>query len=111
MELRKVTAIVRALALERVERGLREIGVPGLTVTRVKGYGEYANFFSKDWMTDHVRIEIFTAASRVDRILEVICSAACTGEPGDGIIAVLPVEHLYRIRDRANADLAESTQI
>jgi nitrogen regulatory protein P-II 1 len=100
MSLRKITAIIRCTLLEPVERRLQEIGVPGMTVTHVKGFGEYANFFRRDWTVTHARIEIFTEQSLVDRIVDTIQDAAHTGTPGDGIVAVLPVERLYRIREK-----------
>lgn len=103
VEFRKITAIIRALTLEAVEKNLIAAGVRGVTVTRVKGYGEYADFFSRDWMTEHVRIEIFTHRDRVAEIRDAIFAAASTGAKGDGIIAVLPVECVYRIRDRSAA--------
>ncbi len=60
MELRKVTAVIRGEALEKVERQLQEMGVEGISVTRVKRYGESANFSTNDWLVSHARIEIFT---------------------------------------------------
>lgn len=101
MEYRKVTAIVENQRLEAVERCLEEIGVGGVSVTKVKGYGDYRNFYTRDWMTSHSRIEVFTDASRVDSIVRAIMEAAHTGQPGDGIVAVLPVERVYRIRTKA----------
>lgn len=96
--------IVRTSALEAVEQALRDAGVKGVTVTRVKGYGEYKDFFSRDAMTEHARLEIFTHRLRVDQIVDAVCRAASTGAKGDGLIAVLPVESVYRIRDHAAAD-------
>lgn len=101
MRFRKVTAIIRGDALEKVEQRLHELGVPGISVTRVNGYGEYANFYSRDWMTTHARVEIFIPARRADEVAQAIMDAACSGMPGDGIVAVLPVEKLYKIRHRA----------
>ena len=63
MEWKKITAIVRAERLEDVEQRLMAVRVGGITVSRIKGYGEYKNFFSTDLMITHVRIEIFTEAS------------------------------------------------
>ena len=100
MQLTHVMAIVRTDVLEDVECQLRHLGIPGMTVTRVQGFGEYANFFTPDWLSTHARIEIFADAGRADRIVDSIMHAAHTGTPGDGIVAVLPVEKLYRIRDR-----------
>ncbi|VAW89510.1 hypothetical protein MNBD_GAMMA17-635, partial [hydrothermal vent metagenome] len=59
MDYRKITAIIRRDVLEKVEQKLQAMGVQGISVTRVKGYGEYADFYSRDWMVSHARIEIF----------------------------------------------------
>lgn len=107
MEFRKVTAIIRVDALEGVERKLRDMGVKGVSVTKVKGYGEYADFYSKDWMVSHARIEIFTHENKADAIARAIMEAAHAGVEGDGIVAVLPVEKVYRIRTRTMASSDE----
>jgi len=101
MHFRKVTAIIRSDTLEKVEQHLHELGVPGISVTSVKGYGEYENFYSRDWLSSHARVEIFTPARRADEIAQAIMDAAYSGVPGDGIVAVLPVEKIYKIRQRA----------
>lgn len=98
MELRKITAIIRVSRLETVEKRLQDLGVPGISVTKVKGYGEYANFFSRDWLVEHARIEIFLTQKRADEIARAIMAAAHTGGAGDGLVVVLPVETVYRIR-------------
>ncbi|WP_298439602.1 P-II family nitrogen regulator [Geobacter sp.] len=103
MELRTVVAIIRNEVLEKVEGRLVDMGVKGISVTKVKGYGEYANFFNPDWMVSHSRIEIFTERSRVDETIAAIMELAHTSMPGDGVVAVLPVEKLYRIRTRSEA--------
>lgn len=94
----KVVAIIQSDVLDKVERRLQELGVPGISVTRVKGYGEYADFYSHDCMTTHARVEVFTAAERADPIAQGIMDAAHSGEKGGGIVAVLPVSKIYRIR-------------
>jgi len=109
MDFRKVNAIIRSDALEKVEQRLHELGVPGISVTRVKGYGEYKNFYTNDWITTHARVEIFTSAKRADEIAQAIMDAACSGTSGDGIVAVLPVEKVYKIRHRAEVLPDEST--
>lgn len=106
--LRKLTAIVRVSALDAVQRRLHELHVPGLSVTRVKGYGEYANFFAPDWTVQHARIEIFLPGERTDEVARAIADVARTGEPGDGIVVVLPVERLYHIR---SGEVSVSTEI
>jgi len=103
MNYRKVTAIIRCDVLEKVERELQAMGVRGISVSKVKGYGEYTDFYSRDGMVNHARIEIFTTESQADGIARSIMEAAHVGLEGDGIIAVLPVEKLYRIRTRSEA--------
>ncbi len=95
---RKVTAIVRVDQLERVEKALQDLHVAGVSVSRVKGYGEYTDFFAHDWMSPYARIEIFTSAAHAPRIVETIIGAASTGTRGDGIVAVGSVQSVLRIR-------------
>jgi len=101
MELKKVVAIVRNQVLGDVEDRLVNLRVKGISVTRVKGYGEFSAFIHPDWRFTHARIEIYTEQSMVDTIVESILDSAHVGAPGDGIVAVTPVEKLYRIRSRS----------
>jgi nitrogen regulatory protein P-II 1 len=107
MNFKKVTAIFRCDSCEKVEQRLQEIGVHGFSISKVKGYGEYADLYSNDWLVTHARIEIFTEESNVEEIAETIMEAAHVGVEGDGIIAVLPVEKLYRIRTRSQVKSGE----
>ena len=100
MEFCKVTAIIQLIVLEKVEKALRTLNVPGISVTKVKGFGEYADFYKSDWLTTHVRIEIFIAESQADEIADVIMDEAHTGVEGDGIVAILPVVKLFHIRTK-----------
>ncbi|MBT8117857.1 MAG: P-II family nitrogen regulator [Gammaproteobacteria bacterium] len=100
MDFRKVTAIIRPDALEKVEKALQALSVPGMSVTRVKGYGEYANFYTTDWMVAHARVEVFIGHHRAEKVARAIMDAAHSGMEGDGIVAVLPVESVYHIRTR-----------
>ena len=104
--LRKVTAIVRSTALEKVEDRLQAVGVPGITVSTVKGFGEYANLIRHDWSVEHARIEIFLRSERADEIARAIIESASTGLAGDGLVVIEPVESIYRIRsgERATSD-------
>ena len=104
MQFQKITAIVRRERLTEIEHRLVELGVPGITVTPVHGFGEYANYFRGDLLVPHRRIEIFTTPDRVESIASAIVGAASTGCEGDGLLAVLPVEQLIRIRTKGAAD-------
>lgn len=100
MRFAKVVAIIRPERLEQVEDALKERGVPGVSVSKGKGYGEYADFYSPDWMVQQIHVEVFIPASQAEEIAELIMQAAHTGVEGDGIVAIVPVEALYHIRTR-----------
>jgi len=101
MKYRKVTAIVNRERLEMVERALRALHVEGASITEVRGWGEYCDFYKPDALTRHVRIEIFCDRKDADRIARGIMDAAHTGISGDGIVAVLPVEQVYCVRTKS----------
>lgn len=101
MKYRKITAIVRRDVCEEVQAQLQTLGVAGFSLTQVKGYGEYADLYNEGGLTCHARLEIFTEAERAVSVVDAVMAAAHVGLAGDGIIAVLPVESLYRIRTRA----------
>ena len=100
-----VMAIIKPFKLDEVRDALTKIGVQGLTVTEVKGYGrqkghteiyrgaEYAvSFLPK------IKLEIACAVGQVDKVIEAISVAAMTGQIGDGKIFVTPIEQVIRIR-------------
>jgi nitrogen regulatory protein P-II 2 len=100
-----VMAIIKPFKLDEVRDALTAVGVQGLTVTEVKGYGrqkghteiyrgtEYAvSFLPK------LKIEVAVPTEQVDRVVEAIASAAKTGQIGDGKIFVFPIDHAVRIR-------------
>ena len=108
-----VMAIIKPFKLDEVREALTAIGIQGLTVTEVKGYGrqkghteiyrgaEYAvSFLPK------IRIEIATADEQVDQVIDAISSAANTGQIGDGKIFVMPLEQAMRIRTGETDDQA-----
>lgn len=99
MNFRKVTAIIPALSLEEVEKELVAMGVPGMSVTKVHGYGDYRNFYTKDSMTDCARIEIFTETEKARSIANAIAAKVHQGMSTDGVIAILPVEDFMHIRE------------
>ncbi len=98
MSYKKINAIVRECCLDKVRRALQAAGAAGLTVTHVRGAGEYVNTFGRDTLSRHARIEVFAEDGNVERLVGAIHAAACTGQTGDGVVAVLPVEAFYHIR-------------
>lgn len=102
----KVTAIVRMKQFAAVEERLAELGIGGITVSLVKGFGElhperYFGFTTAiQRLVGHVRIESFVGADRAEEVVGAIAEAAYTGDPGDGVIATLPVADLVHVRER-----------
>lgn len=72
-----------------------------MTVTQIKECGEWMDFFQKDSMVTHARIEIFTVTEQAQPIVQTIMQEAHTGGVGDAIVAILPVQQLYRVRTRS----------
>lgn len=103
MDIKLIVAMIRRDKLEEVEKTLQDIGVERINVSKVKGYGEYHNFFARSWMVEEVRLEIVTRKDEVETITAAILDAAHTGVPGDGVVAVVPVEKLFLIRTRSEA--------
>ena len=93
-----IIANIRSDRLRGVEKALERMGVERINVSKVKGFGEYHNFFAPNWLSPEVRVEVFTKADEVDAIASAIMDAAHTGLPGDGVVAVLPIQKLYLIR-------------
>ena len=104
MDYRKITAIIRREAVSKVAKNLKEIGVTGMTITKVEGFGHHAEFYSAGRMAPSAKIEIFTTREMAREISNVIMGIAHTGRSGDGIVAVQPVEELYRIQSHSSAD-------
>ena len=96
----KIVSIIRPEMLGIVEDTLKELNVPGVSITHVKGYGEYANFFRHDRMVEHIQVEVFIGKGRATEIAEQIMEVAHTGSEGDGIVAVIPVDSVYHIRTK-----------
>ncbi len=105
MEFRKVTAIIRTRVLQDVEKRLRQMGIQGMSVVNVQGFGEDKRLLAEHAFSTHahVKIEIFVEKTKAYEIAAAILETAHTGGPGDGIICVLPVEKIFRIRTNSEA--------
>ena len=111
--MKKIEAIIKPFKLDDIKKGLHELGVNGMTVTEVKGFGrqkghiefyrgaEYdINFVPK------LKIEVVSPDEMVDKVVSVIQEKAKTGEIGDGKIFVYPIETIIRIRTGERGDAA-----
>ncbi|MDH5766114.1 MAG: P-II family nitrogen regulator [Gammaproteobacteria bacterium] len=100
-----VTAIIKPFKLDDVREALSDIGVQGITVTEVKGFGRQKGhtelYRGAEYVVDFlpkVKIEVAVDDGIVDQVIESVRSAANTGKIGDGKIFVYPVEQVVRIR-------------
>ncbi|MFC3148228.1 P-II family nitrogen regulator [Piscinibacterium candidicorallinum] len=103
--MKRITAIIKPFKLDEVREGLAGVGVTGLTVTEVKGFGRQKGhtelYRGAEYTVDFlpkIKVEVVVAEALVERAIEAIISAAKTGKIGDGKIFVEPVEQVIRIR-------------
>ena len=103
--MKQITAIVKPFKLEEVREALAEIGVSGLTVTEVKGFGRQKGhtelYRGAEYVVDFlpkVKIEVVVEDTLADNVVEAIANAARTGRIGDGKIFVSTIEQAIRIR-------------
>jgi nitrogen regulatory protein P-II 1 len=103
--LKKVEAIIKPFKLDEVKEALNEIGVQGITVSEVKGFGRQKGhtelYRGAEYVVDFIpkiKVEIIVADDMANRVIETIAQAAKTGRIGDGKIFVTPVEEVVRIR-------------
>ncbi len=111
--MKKIDAIIKPFKLDEVREALSEIGVTGLTVTEVKGFGRQKGhtelYRGAEYVVDFlpkVKIEIVVADDLVEMAIDSIVKAAHTGKIGDGKIFVMPVEQVVRIRTGETGDAA-----
>jgi nitrogen regulatory protein PII len=103
--MKKIEAIIKPFKLDEVKDALNELGIKGMTVTEVRGYGRQRGHSEIYRGTEYqveflpkIKIDIVVEASIADRVVEVIMASANTGKIGDGKIFVLPIESVTRIR-------------
>jgi nitrogen regulatory protein P-II 1 len=111
--MKKVEAIIKPFKLDEVREALSEIGVTGLTVSEVKGFGRQKGhtelYRGAEYVVDFlpkVKVEVILQESQVERAIESIVKAARTGKIGDGKIFVTAVEQVIRIRTGESGEAA-----
>lgn len=103
--MKKIEAIIKPFKLESVKEALTDIGITGMTVSEVKGYGRQKGhkemYRGAEYNVDFnpkIKIELVLAAELVDKVVDAIRAAANTEKIGDGKIFVMPVEDVLRVR-------------
>ncbi|MCI5144132.1 MAG: P-II family nitrogen regulator [Candidatus Electrothrix sp. AR3] len=103
--MKKIEVIIKPFKLDNLKKALSEIGINGMTISEVKGFGRqkgHAEIYrGAEYKVDFIpkiKIEIVIDATEVKRVIETIIASTRTGKIGDGKIFILPVETVYRIR-------------
>lgn len=103
--MKKIEAIIKPFKLDDVKEALNEVGIQGMTISEVKGYGRQKGhkeiYRGAEYIVDFIpklKIEIVVEADRADQVVETIRNAANTGKIGDGKIFVFSVEEALRVR-------------
>ena len=111
--MKKIEAIIKPFKLDEVREALSDIGVTGLTVTEVKGFGRQKGhtelYRGAEYVVDFlpkVKVEVVVADSLLERAMEAITTAARTGKIGDGKMFVTAVEQVVRIRTGESGEAA-----
>jgi nitrogen regulatory protein P-II 1 len=111
--MKKIEAIVKPFKLEEVKDALAEMGIEGMTVSEVKGFGRQKGhteiYRGSEYTVDFlpkVKIEIVVTDETAEKVIATIVAAAKTGKIGDGKVFMMPVEHAIRIRTDETGDKA-----
>ena len=111
--MKKIEAITKPFKLEEVKDALSELGIEGMTVTEVKGFGRQKGhteiYRGSEYTVDFlpkIKLEVVLADSAVEGAIKAIVESAKTGKIGDGKVFVLPVENAIRIRTGETGDQA-----
>ncbi len=111
--MKKIEAVIKPFKLEEVREALSALGVSGLTVTEVKGFGRQKGhtelYRGAEYVVDFlpkVKVEVVVAAAMLDAAVDAIVKAAHTGKIGDGKIFITPVEQVIRIRTGETGETA-----
>ena len=111
--MKKIEAIIKPFKMEDVKEALAEIGIEGMTVSEVKGFGRQKGhteiYRGSEYTVDFlpkVKFEIVVADGMVEKAIAAISASAKTGKIGDGKIFVLPIENAVRIRTEETGDSA-----
>ncbi len=94
----KVVAILNITDYGLISQTLQRLDIPGITVSKVRGFGDYINQFNDFGFSDNMKVEIYTTTEQADSIAECLSSLANEMTAGGGVIAIEPVDRLYNVR-------------
>jgi nitrogen regulatory protein P-II 1 len=111
--MKKIEAIIKPFKLDDVKERLAELGIKGMTVSEVRGFGRQKGhteiYRGAEYVVDFlpkIKIEVAVPDDRVNEVVDCICDAAKTGKIGDGKVFIMPLEETVRIRTGENGEQA-----
>jgi nitrogen regulatory protein P-II 1 len=109
--MKKIEAIIKPFKLDALKEAVAGLGVQGMTISEVKGFGRQKGhteiYRGAEYVVDFVpklKVEIVVREAQVDQVVQIVCDSTKTGKIGDGKIFVLPVETVCRIRTGERAE-------
>ena len=94
----KVVAILNITDYGLINTAIQKMDVPGVTVSVVKGFGDYINTFNEFGLSDNMKIEIYTSPQQAEEVAATLAAIANDLTEGGGIVAIEPVKQLYNVR-------------
>lgn len=111
--MKKIEAIIKPFKLDDVKESLSELGVKGMSITEIRGFGRQKGhteiYRGAEYVVDFlpkIKVELVVSDDQVEEVMETICETARSGKIGDGKIFVLPVEETVRIRTGERGEFA-----
>ena len=111
--MKKIEAIIKPFKLDDLKETLSELGVKGISITEIRGFGRQKGhteiYRGAEYVVDFlpkIKVEVVVSEDQVEEVMESICETARTGKIGDGKIFVLPVEETVRIRTGERGEFA-----
>ncbi len=111
--MKKIEAVIKPFKLDDVKENLTELGVKGISITEIRGFGRQKGhteiYRGAEYVVDFlpkIKVELVVSDDQVEEVMETICETARTGKIGDGKIFVLPVEETVRIRTGERGEFA-----
>lgn len=94
----KVVAIMNITDYGIISEQLKQIHIPGVTVSKVQGYGDYINEYAEYGFSDNLKVEIYTNETQAQEVAEIISNLSGEMTEGGGIVAIEPVSNLYNVK-------------
>ena len=98
MSYNKVVAILNVTDYALIREQLMSLNIPGISLSKIQGFGDYINEFTEDGFSDSMKIEIYTHAEQAEEIAEVLSVLANELTEGGGMVAIEPVANLFNVR-------------